>query len=211
MNEPSESLPVLDDPDATDGLGNPPAVPIRALPPVELAVAGFPVSPRTGEPVRIPLVVAATVSFGAASLVAAGTYWWYWWLAITIENFSTSARLIELFDPRPGSGSSVVLVCVMAVIGIIMTAGPAVAAYNIWQGAPWSRTAGVAACATSLLAFFVLPWSWLALGFSALGTALIWLPAAQPYFQAWQHYANPDHQAIVPSVGVAYGPAPRFR
>lgn len=192
------------------GLGDPPTAPIVSLPPIEEAVAGYRLSKRTGEPVRSPLVIGATLAFGASALVAMATYWRYWWVAIHIENFGTSAKLIELFDPRPGSASSVVLVCVMAVIGVIMTAGPGVAGYNLWHGASWTRIAGLVACGTSLLAFFVIPWSWLALGFAAIGAGLVWLPAVRPYFQAWDEFSNPKPAAIVPPAKVAYGPAPRF-
>ena len=157
------------------------------------------------------MIVGAVAAFTYSAVVAVVTYWWYWWVAIHIENFATSSKLIELFDPRPGSGSSVVLVCVMAIIGVIMTAGPAVAGYNAWHGALWSRFAGFAACATSLLAFFMIPWSWLALIFAAIGTGLIWLPQAKRYFDAYDHFANPPRPAIVPKTKVAYGPAPRFR
>lgn len=207
---PAEA-PATPDPDSIGGLGDQPAVPIVTLPPIADEVAGYPLSARTGEPVRGPLIVASMASFGASALVAMATYWWYWWVAINIENFGTSAKLIELFNPRPGSAASVVLVCVMAVIGVIMTAGPGVAAYNVWHGASWSRVAGIVACVTSLLAFFVLPWSWLALGFAAIGTLLVWLPQAKPFFTAWQQFANPVRAPIVPPAEVAYGPAPRFR
>lgn len=207
----ADEAPAVPDPDSIGGLGDQPEVPIVTLPPIADEVAGYPLSTRTGEPVRGPLIVASMASFGASALVAMATYWWYWWVAINIENFGTSAKLIELFDPRPGSAASVVLVCVMAVIGVIMTAGPGVAAYNVWHGASWSRVAGIVACVTSLLAFFVLPWSWLALGFAAIGTLLIWLPQAKPFFTAWQQFANPLRAPIVPPSKVAYGPAPRFR
>lgn len=211
LPEPAGPTEASPDPASIGGLGNQPGNPIVTLPPIENAVAGYPLSPHTGEPVHGALISAATSCFGASALVAFGTYWWYWWMAINIENFAASSRLIELFNPRPGSGSSIVLVCVMAVIGVVMTAGPGVAAYNLWQGASWSRVAGLVACGTSLLAFFVLPWSWLALLFAAIATGLIGLPAARPYFEAWQQFTYPPRPAIVPPVKVAYGPAPRFR
>lgn len=212
MDQPSGSATgVPNGPVSVGGLGTQLDTPITTLPPIEQEVVGYPLSPRTGEPTRNALITLATASFCASALVAMGTYWWYWWVAINIEGFASSSKLIELFNPRPGSGSSIVLVCVMAVIGVIMTAGPAVAGYNVWNGTPWARIAGLVACGTSLLAFFVLPWSWLALGFAAIGTALVWLPQARPYFNAWQEFAHPAREPIVPASGVAYGPAPRFR
>ncbi|WIY82818.1 hypothetical protein [Propionimicrobium sp. PCR01-08-3] len=208
-DRPASAAP--DDPHAVDGLGDAPAQPIVSLPPVAAEVAGYPVSDRTGEPKRPGLVVGATAAFAASALVAVATYWWYWWAAINIENFATSSKLIELFNPRPGSGSSVVLVCVMAIIGVVMTAAPAVAGYNAWHGAAWSRVAGIVSCVTGLLAFFVIPWTWLALVFAAIGTVLIWLPSVKPFFEASELFANPPRPAVVPKKNVAYGPAPRFR
>lgn len=196
---------------STGGLGDAPSVPIVSLPPIAAEVGGYPISSRTGEPVRSPLIVAALIAFGASSLVALAGYWWYWWVAINIENFATSAKLIELFDPRPGSGSSVVLVCVMAVIGVVMTAGPAVAGYNAWHGQKWSKVAGLIACGTSLLAYFVVPWSWLTLLFAAIGILLLWLPAVAGYFAAWEQYNNPVIPEIVPPEAVPYGPKERYR
>lgn len=211
VQQTAQVAPAETDPDSIGGLGDLPSTPIVSLPPIEEAVAGYPLSKRTGEPERSPLVTVATLAFGASAFVAMATYWYYWWVAIHIENFGTSARLIEWFDPRPGSGSSVVLVCVMALIGVIMTAGPGVAAYNLWHGASWSKVAGIVACVTSLLAITVINWSWLALGFAVIGTALVWLPQLKPYFAAWQQFSNPIQPPIVPATGVAYGPAPRHR
>lgn len=215
-SDPESAAPARQQAPGTDtapseGLGDAPEEPIVSLPPIAAELAGYPLSKRTGEPRRPPVIVGAVAAFTCSAVVAVVTYWWYWWVAIHIENFATSSKLIELFDPRPGSGSSVVLVCVMAIIGVIMTAGPALAGYNAWHGALWSRFAGFAACATSLLAFFMIPWSWLALIFAAIGTGLIWLPQAKRYFDAYDHFANPPRPAIVPKTKVAYGPAPRFR
>lgn len=200
-----------DEQPAQEGLGKAPEIPIASLPPLASEVAGYPLSERTGEPKRPGVVIAAVAAFCASLIVAVVTYWWYWWVAINIDNFATSSKLIELFDPRPGSGTSIVLVCVMAIISVIMVAGPATAGYNAWYGASWSRGAGIVACVTSLLAFFVLPASWLALGFAAIGTALVWTGQARKFSDAYQVFADPPRPPIVPSTAVAYGPAPRFR
>lgn len=198
-------------PASIGGLGDQPAQPIVSLPPIDEQVAGYPISSRTGEPARNWAILAAMLAFSASALVALAAYWRYWWVAIHIDTFGSSAKLIELFAPRPGSGKSVVLVCVLAVIGAIMTAGPAVAGYNAWHGASFSRQAGLVACGTSLLAFFVLPAAWLALLFAAVGAGLLWLPRAGDFLAAWQAYSNPERLAIEPYAQVPYGPAPRFQ
>ena len=198
-------------PQSTGGLGDLPDQPIVTLPPLAEAIAGYPISERTGEPVRNPVILASMLSFGASALAATAAYWWYWWVAINITNFHDSSALIRWLEPRPGSGSSVVLVCVMAIIGAIMTAGPGVAGYNVWHGASFSRIAGLVACGTSLLAVFVSPWAWIALAFAAIGTGLLWLPQSKAFLQAWDAYANPPRPEIKPYENVAYGPAPRYR
>lgn len=207
----NELPPEAFSPESIGGLGDQPDAPIVTLPPVADAIAGYPLSERTGEPVRNPIVLISMLCFALAAAVSTATYWWYWWEAINITNFHDSAALIRWLEPRPGSGSSIVLVCVMAVIGAIMTAGPGVAGYNTWHGASFARTAGLVACGTSLLAIFVLPWSWLALGFSAIGVGLLWLPKARAFLTAMDAFANPPRPEITPYENVAYGPAPRFR
>ena len=190
-SDPESAAPARQQAPGTDtapseGLGDAPEEPIVSLPPIAAELAGYPLSKRTGEPRRPPVIVGAVAAFTCSAVVAVVTYWWYWWVAIHIENFATSSKLIELFDPRPGSGSSVVLVCVMAIIGVIMTAGPALAGYNAWHGALWSRFAGFAACATSLRAFFMIPWAWLAvLALFTVGVSL-----ALPLFLALRERAR---------------------
>lgn len=206
-------LPEQTEPEANDagGLGDPLPDPILSLPPITAHVGGYPLSARTGEPKRPGVVIGGFVAFQLAAAIAAASYWWYWWVAINIENFGTSSRLIEMFAPRPGSGKSVVLVCVMAVIGIIMTAMPAAAGYNAWHGASLSRVVSIVSCLTSLLAFFMNPGSWLVLVFCLVGTVLIWLPPAKAYFSACQEFFNPARKPVAPPTDVPYGPAPRFQ
>lgn len=193
------------------GLGDAPANPIAALPPIEPTVDGIRLDPKTGEPVRSVVVKLVVALFTLAALVAFVGYWLYWWQAINIRDFSTASGLIKMFDPRPGSGSSIVIVCVMAAVGAAMVAAPGVAAYNTWNGAPWSRWAGVGACLTGLLAVFLTPWTWAALGLAALGTLVLFTPLVKGYFAQWRSYLDPTADSIQPPDVVEYGPIDRFR
>jgi len=213
MSEPSS------DPDSIGGLGDQPSYPITTLPPVQEVVGDHPLSPRTGEPARPPVIRAITWLFGVSSVIAFASYWWYWFVAITITDFQRSSLLIQFFEPRPGSGSSVVLACVMAVLGAITTAGPAMAAYNVWHGASWSRTAVIAGFVTSLLTILVMCPVHVAFPIAtavspvaaAIAAALLWTPGAKGFLTAWDAYANPPRPPIVPPAHVGYGPAPRFQ
>lgn len=199
------------DPDSTAGIGDQPSDPIQTLPPITATVAGWPISERTGELRRSPLVVAVCGLLLAGAGVAAGTYWWYWWNAINITGFRTSSWLISWFDPRPGSGLSILLVTVMTLIGVVMTAMPAMAAYNAWEGSAWSRRAGLFAAISGLGAIFVMPATWVGFGLCAAGFGLMWLPGFQTWLDAWAE-VNPDRAPeITPPTDVPYGPLPRFR
>lgn len=199
------------DPGSTAGLGEAPVDPIETLPPITATVAGWPISERTGELRRSGLVVAVCGLLSAGAVVAAGTYWWYWWTAINITDFASSSWLISWFDPRPGSGLSILLVTVMTMIGIVMTAMPAMAAYNAWEGSGWSRRAGLIATLSGLGALFVMPAAWIGFGMCAAGFALMWLPGFRAWLDAWEAVDPHESPAIVPPSDLPYGPLPRFR
>ncbi|EPH06586.1 hypothetical protein HMPREF1531_00486 [Propionibacterium sp. oral taxon 192 str. F0372] len=211
QNQKEPETATLPHEESIAGIGDQPSSPIHTLPPVKETVGGFPVSERTGEPRRSFLVVTICALFGLGSVTSLATYAWYWWTAINITDFASSAWLISWFDPRPGSGLSIFLVTVMAVIGIVMMTMPAMACYNIWHGADWSRRAGIFAAGSGLLSIFVLPWSWLGFLLCAIGCGLLWLPGAAAWMQAWEEIngSGPTEVAVV--TDVPYGPLPRFR
>lgn len=195
----------------SEGFGDATYPPIATLPPVEEISGELELDFKTGMPKRSGVVRVAVAAFLASGLAAFVTYWVYWWQAIHMSSFATSSGLIRLLDPRPGSWQSVVAVCVMTLIGIVMTAVPCAAAYNAWNGARWSRWAGVVACVTGLLAYFVITATWLALPLAGLGTLLLFTPPARANFDRWSEFLNPPPPDIEPPTDVAYGRAPRFR
>lgn len=195
----------------TSGFGTPPETPIATLPPIVESIAGWPISKNTGEPRRSGLVVTICALLIVSALVAAGSYWWYWWNAINIKNFGSSSWLISWFDPRPGSGWSILLVTLMAVVGIVMTAMPGMAAYNAWEGAGWSRRAGLIAAISGLGAVFVGPIAWIGFALSAIGFGLMWLPGFKAWLVAWAAAKPAEAPEIIPPSELPYGPEPRFR
>ncbi len=195
----------------SEGFGDATHPPIATLPALEEITDSLALDVKTGMPKRSTVIAVAAAAFLLSGLAAFVTYWVYWWKAIHISSFATSSGLIRLLDPRPGSWQSVVAVCVMTLIGIVMTAVPCVAAYNAWNGARWSRWAGVVACGTSFLAYFVITATWLALPLAGLGTLLLFTPPARANFDRWNEFLNPPPPDIDPPTDVAYGRAPRFR
>lgn len=209
--ESAAASPTEPDPESVGGLGDQPDQPLLSLPPIEAAVGGYPLSKRTGEPKRSLLVLLTIGLLIASATWAFGCYWLYWWRAIHMATFPTSAKLIELFEPRPGSTLSVVLVCVMALLGVAMSFSPGGVAYNLWRGMDFTRISVLVTGGVGLLAFFFFPAMWISTALSALAAILTWLPPMKPYFTAWSAFNDPPRRPVVPSTEVAYGPAPRFR
>lgn len=198
------------DPDSIGGFGTQPANPLLTLPPIQPSVGDYPLSKRTGEPKRSWLALLIIGLLSAAATTAFVFYWSYWWQAIHMATFPRSALLIEYFNPRPGSALSVVLVCVMAVLGVAMSFIPGAAAYYLWRG--MIRPLSLTLCAlVGLLAIFFFPLMWISSTLGALAAILVWLPQMRPYLAAWEEFNDPPRRPIVPSANVEYGPAPRFR
>jgi len=195
----------------TGGLGVSPATEIVALPPQPVNLSGLDIDPKTGEPRRTALIKAIIATFAAAGAAVFVGYWLHWWWAINIVNFAHSANLINWVNPRPGSGMSIFLVIVLAVIGAAGVAGPWIASYNLHGGARWSRWAGVAAIITSVLATVLLHY-WLAVAvvLCVVATGLLWTRPAEEYFRQWDEYLEPPVAPITPPEHVEYGPTARF-
>lgn len=195
----------------TGGLGVSPATQIETLPPQPANPSELDIDPKTGEPKRTGLPRTVVTLFAIAGLATFVGYWLHWWQAINIVNFSNSANLISWVNPRPGSGMSVFLVIVLAAVGAAGVAGPWIAAYNLHCGARWSRWAGVAAIVTSIIATVLLHyWLGAAVLLCAVGTGLLWLPAANEYFRQWEEYLDPEIPPITPPEHIEYGPTARF-
>lgn len=183
---------------------------IATLPPLDELEAGIPISQNTGQPRRAKVMVAANVLFYLASVVSAAALAWSWWTAIHMATFAHSSKLVELWQPRPGGWRSVVAVTLMCVIGAVMTAAPAVAALNSWNGHRWSRIAGLVAVLLGCLGYLLNPIAWAPPVLSLVGTVLLWTAPVTRYFGHWDRFRGGDPVPLAPDEPVVYGPLPRY-
>lgn len=184
---------------------------IATLPPTdELVAPGLPISSSTGQPRRAKWMVAANVLLYAASVVSAVALARSWWLAMHMPSFMNSSTLVQLWQPRPGGWRSVVAVTLVAAIGAILVAAPAIAALNAWNGHRWSRIAALVATALGGLAYLVGPWAWPAPVLSLLGALLLFLPAVTRYFGHWEQFRAGTPVPVREQREVVYGPLPRY-
>lgn len=207
MSQTDSTLPVVD---GTEGLGTPLPTPIETLPPIEQIVSGVPVSPATGQPRRHPVMIVANVFLYAAAAIQTVALGMFWWRAIHMETFPTSAHLIEMVDPRPGSAASVFAVIGVMVMGVVTVAASSISAFNSWNGHRWSRVGAIVATVLACLAYFLHPWAWYAVPFAAIGAIILWLPPVTRYFENWRLWRNPDKPAPEHDGPVLYGPMLRM-
>jgi hypothetical protein len=205
----------------TEGLGN--ALPIEALPPVDVIMPTVEIDPDTAEPKRSPLLLVACLFLLLAAAVSAVTLAYCWWQAIHMETWASASHLIELMQPRAGSALSVLAAILMTLIGVVMTAAPAVAAFLAWQAYRFARWYALAAVLLQGLAWFMavgglaFVWSrwptwvpWTSLPAAAVGALLLLLPPVSRTFREWAEFRRPAPPLEVPTTGVAYGPLPRY-
>ncbi|MDR0837354.1 MAG: hypothetical protein LBM94_03950 [Propionibacteriaceae bacterium] len=193
------------------GLGVPPAQPIVALPPTAAQANVVRLSPATGEPKRIVLVGLVSVLCGLSSTAAAGALCWAWWQAIHMDAFPTAVRIIELFDPRPGSWQSILAVTLMAALGAAMVAAPWITAFVAWNGERWARIAGLIAVGISAGAWLMNVYAWAAVPTVVIAAALLWLPPVSEYFRQWAVFLAPKGPVAPDVARVAYGREDRYK
>ncbi|MDR2619977.1 MAG: hypothetical protein LBC29_02465 [Propionibacteriaceae bacterium] len=196
---------------AAPGLGNPPAQPIRTLPPLPATHRGVALSPRTGETPRPVLLGIACAFAYLSTALAAASFGWAWWRAIHMETWMSATRFIEWMQPRPGSALSLLAAVILAVICSLTVAAPWVAAYAAWAGYRWARYAGLIAAGISCLTLLLRPYAWLAIPPAVLAALLYWLPPVTNYFKQWDTLRAPP-AATAPDQGrVYYGRLAQYR
>lgn len=183
---------------------------IATLPPIDEIASGLPISQNTGQPRRAKVMVTADVFLYSAAVVSAAALAWSWWTAIHMATFPHSSRLVELWQPRPGGWRSVVAVTLICLIGAVMTAAPAVAALNAWNGHRWSRIAAIVAVLIGGLGYLLNPIAWAAPVLSLIGAVLLWTPPVTRYFGHWQAFRGGDPVPLAPDLPVVYGPLARY-
>ena len=202
------------------GLGQAPATPIWALPPIEALRPDLPIDPRTGEPPRaLPIAFAYAALLAAAAVQAAGLAL-AWWRAIHMETFDVAVRLLAWAKPTPGSAASIFLSVLMMAIGVLLVAAPALAGYLAWVGRPVAPWWAVAAVVLTAATVFVTPanWAviwgnigWLALPLSLVGAGLLWLPRSRLALATWKRFRQPAPTATGSKRSVAYGRLEQFK
>ena len=198
-------------PDAVGGgLGVPPSEPIATLPPIDDSFRGVPVSARTGQPRRHPLMITANVFLYAGAMTGLVSYAVCWWQAIHMHTWPTASRLIMLMNPSPGSLKSVIAAVLMTLVALIVVAGSSIAAFQAWNGHRWSRSVAIGAFVLSFLGPLLNQIAWAAPPLVAIGTILLWLPPVGRYFDNWQLFRTPDPQLRELAADVSYGPLPRY-
>lgn len=145
---------------------------IRTLPPL-------PGPAETTPGARPGTVVAATVCFALAAVSAAVALAWAWWCSINMTTFPTATRLMRWTDPRPGSLASVLWATAMVLIGVVMTAMPALLAVNGWLGHRWVRWGAIGGLAAASLAVTLNTVAWASAPFAVAGLVLVWLPVSR--------------------------------
>lgn len=167
------------------------------------------VDPRTGEP-RRPLVVhaASALFFVAASLVLAGLLHAFW---MSIDGFVDAAWLHGVTPTEPGDMLRVGMVSGEFAIALLIGSATTITGYYSWWGYRWTCWSGPIAAALACGSLVINPLAAWSIAAVAIGSGLLWLPAARAFAERWQvrRHPAPATPAIVDDV--FYGPLPRYR
>jgi uncharacterized membrane protein HdeD (DUF308 family) len=195
-----------------DHLGDPGAhQAIDVLAPYKPAVGAYPVSTRTGEPVR-PVVLGISCGLLVAGAVVSSIgLVKVLWDAATVTGYHTAARVLEWTKPQPVSFLTIVMVITIGAIGAAVATSAGTIAYNAWNGRRWTRIGGIVAFALSGLTYLLNPLAMVAMIPVAIGAALLWLPEATRYFRAWGTIRTAPVVHRGWAVNVMYGILPRYR
>ena len=197
---------------AEDHLGDPGAhQAIDVLAPYTPSVGAYPVSGRTGEPVR-PVVLG--ISCGllvAGAIVSSVGLVKVLWDAATVTGYYTAARVLEWTKPQIVSFLTIVMVLTIGAIGAVVATSAATIAYNAWNGRRWTRVGGIVAFALSGLTYLLNPLAMVAMIPVAIGAALLWLPEIRRYDAAWGAIRTAPLVRRGWASNVMYGILPRYR
>jgi hypothetical protein len=172
------------------------------------AVEEFAVDPATGEPVRpVAVGVGAALSWLSVAASAASLLWTYW---VAVDHFAQASWLMAQFDTEPGSLLRIGLAAGLTLAVLLAMIANTIVGFYAWTGHRWSRIAGLIGAGASLLTLLGGRLGWAAIPLAAIGAGLLWLPSARRYFDAWWQLRHPSPGFAPPTVGVAYGPLPRY-
>jgi hypothetical protein len=195
-----------------DNLGDPGAhQAIDVLAPYKPAVGAYPVSERTGEPVR-PVVLAVSCGLLVAGAVVSSVgLVKVLWDAATVTGYHTAARVLEWTKPNPVSFLTIVMVLTIGAIGAVVAASAGAIAYNSWNGRRWTRIGGIVATAISALTILLNHVAMVAMIPIAIGAGLLWLPEVTRYVAAWSTIRTAPAMHRGWAQNVRYGILARYR
>lgn len=205
QGEPAPRHAIADDPPVDLRQGG-----IATLPPLSQATAtGYPVSQRTSEPRRPAVAGIATALFYLSAAWTAASSVLALLVATDVSLFHRATRIWAWAQPDPVSWASVLLVLLVALVAVVVVAATGSAAFNAWNGHPWTRWIGLAAVGVSLGTLLLNPIAvWVILP-AAVAAGLTWLPAMGRYLSAWREFRS-GAAAPRPSARIVYGPRRRF-
>lgn len=210
MSEPTPTTPVADEPAPHARRAE-----IVTLPPLEIVDDSLPLSPRTGQPRRVPTVVAANIAWNVSALVVAICYARHWWAAAHAETFQASAWAIRALAPKPGDWPSLVLVSGLAALATATAAAAMITAFQAWNGWRWARIAGFVAIALSVGNTLVLDptgaLGWVGVALAVAGEVCLWLPQSSASLALWARFHAGKPPARRPDAPIQYGRLPRYR
>ena len=137
-------------------------------------------------------------------IVAAGAVWVISML-VSLGTLDTPA-VRDMFEQQmAASGATVdfesikgVLIGTIVVFAVISAGLYALVAFNVRKGKNWARILGTVFAALSIFNIFPLSLATLAALLGIAAIVLLYLPAASPYFQKRQSFANPYGQPGAP-------------
>lgn len=183
---------------------------IGVLPPAPVGVAGYPVSPRTGEPARpVPLGISVGLLIAGALVSSAGLVK-VLWDAASVTRYHTAARVLEWTKPNPVSFLTIVMVITIGAIGAAVATAAGTIAYNAWHGRSWTRIGGLVALLISALTILLNPLAMVAMIPIAIGAGLLWLPQVGRYFAVWGAIRTSPLIRRGWAENVVYGTLPRY-
>ncbi|HEY3337021.1 MAG TPA: hypothetical protein VGK18_00845 [Propionicimonas sp.] len=183
-----------------------PIATVVAPPPL---VIGVPINPRTGEPRRPFVIVAAGVLCWLAVAITAASVLWVYWDAVS--RFAEASWLMGQFVTEKGSLERVLLAVAVTVVAIIIGTANAIVGWYALTGYRWTRIAGLISAVLTVGALVLNQLGWYAIPAAVIGAALLWLPQAKNFFIAWTARRHPQQVFAPPTVDVSYGPLPRYR
>lgn len=168
-----------------------------------------PISERTGEPRRHPLVwLILLLSFAAIGCTMVSLFSVYW---VCVYDFNSASFLGALIPTEYGSGWRVLLAVGLTLIALLPVISAAISGYYLFSGYRWARVAAIISFVLSGLGVLLNMIAWPAIALTGIAAGLAWLPPVSAYCGAWAAQRHQEPSYAEPVNTVTYGPLPRYR